>query len=302
VALDWTEVTADRYGHFNDDAIWDQGAIDVLVVGASHTQSGGARFGHDFVSLLKRPDRLIARLALGGIAGLSKLGMLREFGPLLQPRTVFWLYADRNDLEAELERELNTILLARYLEAGFRQDLPALEVELDQALDVLVMDRLARHERRLKAGQQPRANPGIDWRGLIKLGRLRGRLGIAVGTPVDSAQISGWAKIMARAKHDVAAWGGHLVFVYLPMWTTVRTGNDDPFKLQVLKVMRDLDVPIIDISDDLLASDDPVDLFHTKDGKNGGHFNEEGHRRLAQRLEKFLSDEAAAGALPVPRD
>ncbi len=56
------------------------------------------------------------------------------------------------------------------------------------------------------------------------------------------------------------------------------------------------------VSDDLLASDDPVDLFHTKDGKNGGHFNEEGHRRLAQRLEKFLSDEAAAGALPVPRD
>ena len=57
VALKWIEVATDRYGHLNEDFIWQQSPIDVLVVGASNTKGSGARYGHDFVSLLKNKNR-----------------------------------------------------------------------------------------------------------------------------------------------------------------------------------------------------------------------------------------------------
>jgi hypothetical protein len=293
VGQKWIEVKTDRYGHINDDDIWQQGPIDVLVVGASNTKGAGARPGNDFVSLLKGKNRSVARLALGGIGPLSKLGMVREFGPLLKPRIVFWVYADHNDLEDDLKREMKTPVLANYLNAGYRQNLPALEAELDRAVNAMVMEHLSRQESRSKDKKQAKAGATFDWNGFAKLSRLRARLGIVVGTPVTAAQLAAWAATMKTANQDIRAWDGRMVFVYLPMISTLRTGSDDRFKPYVLNVLRDLKVPFIDFTADLAVLTDPTIIYRLADGSMSDHYNEDGHRRLARSLAKFLQRDTA---------
>jgi hypothetical protein len=293
VAQDWVEVTTDRYGHLNDDSIWQQAPIDALVVGASNTKGSGARPGRDFVSLFKGESRSVAKLALGGIGPLSKLGMVREFGPLLKPHTVFWVYADRNDLEEDLKDEMRTPILAKYLNAGYSQNLAALETELDSAADALVMAYLARQGKQRKNANRAKAEPKFDWPDFVKLARLRGRLGIVAGTPVTAAQLSTWAEAIAMAKRDIAAWGGRMVVVYLPMPRTLRTHSDDPFKPYVLNALRKLNVPLVDFSAELLQLADPMSVYRLADGSLSNHYNEDGHRRLAQSLARFLKRRTA---------
>lgn len=288
VAQEWIIVETDRYGHINDDDIWQQGSIDVLIVGASNTKGVGAQPGKDFVSLIKAENRSVARLALGGVGPLAKLGMVREFGPLLKPRIVFWIYADHNDLEDDLKRELKTPALAKYLNAGYHQNLPVLEAELDQAVDAVVMEHLSRRENQPKDMNLAKTGATNDWSRFAKLGRLRARLGIVVGTPVTEAQLAAWTATIKLAKQDIQAWGGRLVFVYLPMISTLRTGTDDDFKPYVLNVLRDLKVPLVDFTTDLAELPDPTIVYRLKDGSISGHYNEIGHRRLARILVKFL--------------
>lgn len=293
VAQKWTKVRTDRFGHLNDDFIWEQAPIDALVVGASNTKGVGARPGRDFVSLLKSKDRSVARLALGGIGPLSKLGMVREFGPLLKPRTVFWIYADHNDLEDDLKREMETPTLANYLNKDYLQNLAAVESELDKAVDVFVMEDLDRQITQRKDKAQTSLEVMIDWNGFVKLASLRGRLGIVVGTPVTAAQLAAWADTIKLAKQDISAWGGRIVFVYLPMVKTLRTGDDDPFKTYVLSVLLNLEIPLIDFTADLAVLADPASVFRLEDGSPSDHYNEDGHRRLAQSLANFLQRGAA---------
>ena len=93
---------------------------------------------------------------------------------------------------------------------------------------------------------------------------------------------------MALANQDIKAWGGRLVLVYLPMLNTLRTGDDDPFKPYVLNVLHDLDVSLVDFTNDLIELADPTVVYRKADGSLSNHYNEDGHRRLAQSLANFL--------------
>ena len=52
---------------------------------------------------------------------MSQLGILREYGPLVEPRLVLWFVTD-NDLKG-LRDEMKSPILMRYLDAGFSQGL-----------------------------------------------------------------------------------------------------------------------------------------------------------------------------------
>lgn len=289
----WTEVMSDRYGHRNPDDVWDHAPIDALVVGASHAAGAGASLDHDFVTILDDGRHRVARLAIGGASDLLKLGMLREYGPALAPKVVFWIYSDRSDLGTSSTAGRSTPLLKRYLDPAFSQDLIGHEHELSRQLEIQVAAEVAAEIARSRTAPAA-ATPvtasrwrSIAWDRFVRLDRVRARLGL-VGTPVTAGEVYAWQETMAAAQRDVSAWGGQLVFVYTPLSLTLETRRDERFKPAVVDAINRLAIPLLDTTPVFFRAAQPLDYVRLANGGLGNHYNDEGHRLLAQCLAGYL--------------
>src|SRR4029079_5951496 len=90
---------------------------------------------------------------------------LTEYGSALEPRSVFWLYFDGNDLVDLRDRELTSSFLVQYLNDRFTQRLAERQGEVDQFWDAFTQDewaRLAKIQEQVRSGVRPaRANANL---------------------------------------------------------------------------------------------------------------------------------------------
>lgn len=279
----WTEVSSDRYGHRNPDLVWDLAPVDALVVGASHVVGFAAAPDSDFVSLFGN-DRKVARLGIGGISELFKLAMLREYGPLISPKIVYWAYSDRNDLQENLTAELSTPTLSAYLDPGFRRDVARHEAELSTQLRSQMRKKFTTQDAVF--APNPTSHP-IEWTRVARLERLRLRVGLT-GSPVPKANLLGWRQAMLVARNSVAAWNGQLVILYLPMIQTLKSRRNDPVKVDIERILDELDIPIVDMTPVFFRSAAPISYFTMPDGALNNHYVESGHRLIAACLAWFF--------------
>jgi hypothetical protein len=95
------------------------------------------------------------------------------------------------------------------------------------------------------------------------------------------AEMKLFRNILSEAKIRTESWGGRLYFVYLPSWG--RYANDfgigDKARMQVLDLIRALEIPLIDICPVFQAHRDPLSLFPFR---RPGHYNEHGHQLVAE--------------------
>jgi hypothetical protein len=138
---------------------------------------------------------------------------------------------------------------------------------------------------------------------ILKLSVLRERFNLPFGTEsqelaaltdLEGPNLDVLAKILALAKSRADASNGKMYFVYLPSWA--RSGkiplHPSPFSTaikqreRVLSMVNSLQIPIVDISGVFDAQMDPLSLFPFREA---GHYNEIGHRLVAEEVIKHLS-------------
>lgn len=219
---------------------------------------------------------------------------------------MFWFYFEENDLQEDLPREERDPILRKYLTAGFSQELFGKQAAIDQAL----MDHII-------AAQKSQGFIGRMWSNLseprsadelfrqlerrVKLTSLRetftsllgqgsgepGEHDLQAHPPVPEETIHLFRNVLEEAQRSIQAWGGTMVFVYLPQWeryVDVNYASKD--RTAVLNVAHSLDLPIIDMHLAFAAHPDPVSLFPLR---WRGHYTEEGHRMVAEELIRFSS-------------
>jgi hypothetical protein len=169
----------------------------------------------------------------------------------------------------------------RYLNSEFSQDLLGRQSDIDQALTIYVESEMAKETARQLKG----------WLNVIKLSQLRQRLDLAraqfVAEKPTEEILNLFAKILLHAKTRVDAWGGKLYFVYLPDWTRYSKGAvAEKNREQVLSLIRNLDIPLIDLHEAFQRQKDPLALFPFR---REGHYNEAGHRLVAQEVLRSIS-------------
>jgi len=137
-----------------------------------------------------------------------------------------------------------------------------------------------------------------------KLSSLRERLGLVYGTDraevdrladLEGANVDVFRDIISQVQKNVRGWGGSLYFVYVPSWKHYLP--DDPTKdaraefgikerSRILALIGEMGIPIIDVEPVLEGQKDPPSLLPFR---KPGHFNEEGHRLIAETIIKGLS-------------
>jgi len=293
---EWITYLSDEHGFNNPAGVWNRTDIDVVVIGDSYAQ--GACVPSDANSAAVIRSRYPATLNLGmlGNGPLMELAQLKEYVARYEPEVVLWFFYEQNDF-ADLENERNSPLLMSYLTGPFRQDLLALQPEIDAALENYVAGEIGKRRDSLPRGERlRRAEIGTAIRTVAFLGNLRQRLGLAFGSRfAPEGQASGetmalLGEVFTVAKAAVTSWGGKLYLVYLPD----RARYEDPHAVDfdetnresTLRLARELGIAVIDIHSAIQSHDDPLSLFPFR---RRGHFNQDGYRLIAESALEAIS-------------
>lgn len=271
----------DRHGFNNPSGVWDRRA-SLLAVGDSFTFGADVPIGRGLVDRLRERLGSVINLGCGGNGPLLELASLAEFGALVRPQSVLWIYFEGNDLVSDLGAEWKSPILPNYLSPGFSQNLADEGPQIEQA----VLDFLARAQA--KAHKPPPLHkatlmPPLG-RETVTLVNLRRALGLTHRYP--PAALDRFSSVLTAAQRVAASWGGTIVFVYLPNETRYagKFGEADAeaYAGPVRKLVAGMGIPVIDIAEAFGRQPQPRSLFR-------GHFTEEGYRLAADTIEHALA-------------
>ena len=165
----YTIFRSDEHGFNNPKGLYVPGAVDGVVIGDSAGLGACVQPGEDVASQLRALTGLrILNLSQTGHGPLLELAMLREFGRVLKPRIVLWLYHEGNDLENVLEEE-KVPVLKNYLSEDFIQDVFRRQDEINMSLKAL-LDGALRQEQAAVQARRERESP---IRKVVKFDALR---------------------------------------------------------------------------------------------------------------------------------
>jgi len=115
-------------------------------------------------------------------------------------------------------------------------------------------------------------------------------MGFSASEPDYDRAAQVFCQVIEEAESAVEAWGGTMVFVYLPSWYRYAGGKSVQalaLKPTIEKCIRSNGLTFVDFDRVIKTSEDPMSFFAI--GINP-HYNEAGYRRLAKAILSELSD------------
>jgi hypothetical protein len=107
-------------------------------------------------------------------------------------------------------------------------------------------------------------------------------------------------QVLQAAQKTIRSWGGAFYVVYLPARDRYAAGQEYE-RSSVLPLFEELGLPLIDIHPLFAGQKDPLSMFPFR---RFGHYNEAGHRLVAEAVLKaitFPGAGASAGSMPAAR-
>jgi hypothetical protein len=276
----WITYRSDEHGFHNPPGIWTSDALDIAVLGDSYAQGTCVPSELSFAALIRARNPAMLNLGNSNKGPLMSLADLREYAAAFKPTVVLWFFYEQNDF-GDLNRESTSLLLMRYLDRHFTQGLRKIQADIDRALEQHWLGSLEEAQTHWP-DESKTLIPAV-----MRFTNLRRNMGLLRRPPnrqIELEQSLGLlAKVLAEAKWTVDSWGGRLYLVYLPERERYVEPDaarlDEEKREQVLRVTRSLGVELIDIPAAFQASGDPLALFPFR---RRGHYNEEGHRLVAE--------------------
>jgi hypothetical protein len=285
---EWITYKSDEHGFNNPDEVWQPRDISIAAVGDSFVFGKCVPSDKNFVSLIRRSYPATLNLGMNGAGPLKELAAVKEYLPHFRPKVTLWFYFELNDL-ADLAQETRSGILKRYLKGNFNQGLITRQTEIDQVLSHYA-------DRKIAEANNPSAYLK-DMLNIIKLSTVRTKSGLVSGTSkaeADELHIKLFREVLQDARAFVNTWNGMLYFVYLPAWQRyIGALSDSEDHDAIVALVRGLNIPVIDMHGAFQAQGDPLRLFPS--GQQG-HYNEEGHRLVAETVQRHLSLHSSSSA------
>ena len=284
----------DEHGFSNPEGLYKKN-IDNVLIGDSFTQGACVKPEENIAGWLTKAGIEVLNLGVINSGPPNQLAVLKEYAKPMEPDIVFWIFYEGNDHEG-LEFEIKSRIFPKYLEKDFSLNLISKQSLIDEMLikelekeykDITEnIDQLV--ERINKSGE---ATFKVSLSS-ITLPNLRSRLGLS-DKGCYSLYDSLFKDYLAEANRTVDSWGGQLVFVYLPsyyqyaeMINKCKVRSHDASKQDVMKAVKGLNIPIMDIQQTFDAHPDPLSFFNFR---IYGHYNSKGYKAVADQIQKYLS-------------
>ena len=288
---------SDRYGFRNNDTIWntEEGEIEYATIGDGYSIGCCINYGTIADHIEKATQKPVLNLGVSGSGPLKKLALLREYGNILKPKNVIWLFNDSN-IHYTID-EINNPYLSKYQDKKFNFNLVNKQDRIDQAFIEINYQKIKNHNK-------------IIFKKFLKLYGLRLFISnvssekiklvnnyyrysnTKVKYSADQRELIEYKKILLQVKDLVESWGSNIYFVYLPVYNEVLKINsiDDTFLIreQVRDLITSIDIEFIDVYEEKIKLlDDKKMIFPL--GLNF-HYNSKGYEISAKEILKIINN------------
>jgi hypothetical protein len=270
---------SDEYGFLNPPGSRIAASNLVVLIGDSFTHGYCVPADSNVAAHLRRTWPHVVSLGTGGSGSLAELATLTEYAAPLSPALVLWIYSENDLPDLALERRNATLM--KYLDRGFCQNLRRRQPQIDSALSTW-MDRL------YEADAEPQWWGTYGWRQTLVLAALRNRIAAArrVGVPQPMVQLQLFDRVLREAAARVDAWGGRMVFVFLPAWERLfqpEVAAADSTRSAVLDRARAANLTVVDLTPVFASHSNPAALY-SRGRVASGHYSGAGYDLVARTI------------------
>ncbi len=295
--------TSDRYGFNNPDEVWNERNIEYILVGDSFVHGACVNPKNEISSVLRNiSHKSVLNLGYTDNGPLIEYSILREYFKK-GTKNIIWFYYD-NDLE-DLKDELNNKILLRYLNENlFTQNLISNQNYINDIVRKLILELSITEDTKFAKSMKEnlrieKKNLSIKYK-VLKFIRLNYTKNVAKNyyknfTSLNDLQneklpYDEFREILKKANNFALKNNCKFYFVYLPRMNRYKLNFDDTSYKNVKKIVKDLDIPFIDIHVDVFEKEDnPLKLFPTWFDLEQ-HYNVEGYKKVAEAVFKFISN------------
>ena len=286
----WGKYMSDEYGFNNEKNQFDKlkrsNNTKLIFLGDSMTQGSAVNQEDNFVSLLNKDINIDAlNLGYGGNGLLLSLATYIEFGKDIENSLVFFCFYEGNDFfEYEVEEKKN-ILLNRYLNSGFKQNLK----EKNQLKDNIVTKKIKKDEILIKKNSYFN-NFLFYTTELIKLNSIRKLTGLLNNKKeyyaFSEENYEKFNEIIKILKKNVEESNSKLIFIYVPAREHFYQGSpyNKPY-LKIKNIVSNNKIPMIDLYKEITTKVNHFDLFPSGIMR---HFNKSGHLFVSQIIKENI--------------
>jgi len=318
----------DEYGFNNPIGLYNK-QPDIAIVGDSFAEGISVNSNEDTTSFIRKTYPNSINFAKAGNGPLATLGIIREYVEVVQPKQVLWLYYEGNDLvdlnkEARDSQQVGNFLL-NYIDRKFTQRLFFKQNEIDNYLKEVFwqnyyysnrsflegplvrsvnqafskiekMDKIRLIDRLLLKNTFKAINQTLIPKLTILYKSLPKKISQRLNKQKkeslqlkDNYNWSLFSQVFEVANQNIEAYGGELIFIYLPTFDRVKNQDQRSFtspygvnsetKKKVIKTIEDLNIRVIDTTSGLIQHEDPLSMYFFR---QDGHFNKGGNKYLAE--------------------
>ena len=282
----YSSYLSDRYGFNNPDKEWDKKSIDYLVLGDSFAHGACVNRPNDISSVLRSLSKKnVLNLGISGNGPLTEYATLREYKHT-NVKNIIWIYFEGYDLADLINEKKNFILMNYIKDENFSQNLRNRNDAKDQVVKKITKKEYNRIVEKYSDDNKLKYK-------ILKFIRLDKTKKVIFVNQVISEEINervfkDFRDIMALTKIEADKMKSKLYFVYLPEFLRLSENYSNKNYYKVLKIVNDLDIPVIDLKKNLLDKEkNPFDLYPF--GMNA-HFNVKGYRKSSQIILENIKD------------
>lgn len=272
---------SDRHGFNNPNNEWNKKFTDFLIIGGQFAHGCCVKEKNTIGGFLreKNNNKNVLNLGYIGNGPLTSYAILKEYLPYIKAKRVLWIYFERNDLK-NLNSEIKKNILLNYLkDNSFSQNLYHKQKEVDLKLHKI----LEKQEEKYKI----KKNKSFNFKKLTKFLKVfYVRYYTLEKLFPQKNPIQEFSQILLLSKKFVNENDAKLYFVYLPSieryLNKSDTAKDFHDYQKVIEVIKNLNIPIINIDEDLFKKHkDPLSLFTFR---RHGHYTDVGFRKVAETI------------------
>lgn len=286
---DWWVYEGDRYGYNNPDQIWSKESIDILFVGDSYPHGACLSGNKAFPDLIRKSFPSTLNLGWGSSGPLAYLANIIEYGRVKKPKIVVFCFFEGNDLVG-LEKFKKSPLI-NYIDEGYTQNL----VQLSPHIDAYLLPQI---ERKMIEAQIIKAQKKSNKQSNILVERVKqsDQFDFSHWFFLQNSLNKNWpkkivpdfelfSKILQASNREVSAWGGRLIFLYLPAQRHIPYQAFSEVRLEVPRIVKELNIEYISALDIFAANNKTPKQLHDH---LFSHMSEEGHKIIADELGNYL--------------
>ena len=277
----------DRYGFKNPNKIYEK-KINAIILGDSFAEGWCYNENDDVAGILRKKNLNTLNLGIAGGGPLLSYAVMKEYIPSHNPKYIFFLYCESNDL-LDLQKEKNNFLLKNYLDDDFSQKLMK-NLEKKQIF-LNNMDTELREKFENKYGPQivTKDKKQISFhklRDFLELSKIKNITKPLLFFKKETESKELFFKIIDNMNNFSKKRDAEFIFVYLPSWERyfAKYSKYNKYiseKKNIMQKLNSMNIKTIDIDKVFLKQQSLEELFPLN---YYGHYSKLGYEKVAETI------------------